>query len=289
MLKKNPVTTKWYADPEARVYNGKLYLYVTRSAPFEMQCNLDILISNDLIEYERKESILDLKTFSGVECAVWAPTVIEKSGRYYLIFAANNIHSDDEPGGLYIGVSDNPDGKFSNVFADGRPLLNKIIHGAQPIDAHLFDDDGKIYLYYGGWGHLNVCVMNDTMDGFVPFSDGQLFREITPDNYVEAPCVFKREGKYYLMYSSGDWGNGTYAVHYGVSDFPCQRVCDAGVILSSSDMAGGPGHNGYFQMNGEYYVAYHRRLIGDKVSYHRLVCVDRLNFDGDKIKPIDMT
>ncbi|MFQ8952724.1 MAG: hypothetical protein ACLR56_06780 [Oscillospiraceae bacterium] len=27
---KNPIIDGWYADPEARVYNGKVYIYVAR-------------------------------------------------------------------------------------------------------------------------------------------------------------------------------------------------------------------------------------------------------------------
>jgi hypothetical protein len=51
---KNPIIDGWYADPEARVYNGKVYIYVTRSLPFEEQHNLDIIVSDDLIHFTKK-------------------------------------------------------------------------------------------------------------------------------------------------------------------------------------------------------------------------------------------
>ncbi len=36
------------------------------------------------------------------------------------------------------------------------------VKGAQPIDAHQFkDDDGAVYLLYGGWRHCNIAVMNE--------------------------------------------------------------------------------------------------------------------------------
>lgn len=50
---KNPIIDGWYADPEARVYNGKVYIYVTRSLPFEEQHNLDLIISDDLIHFTK--------------------------------------------------------------------------------------------------------------------------------------------------------------------------------------------------------------------------------------------
>ena len=39
----NPVVDGWYADPESRVYGDTVYLYVTRSLPFEEQKNLDVV------------------------------------------------------------------------------------------------------------------------------------------------------------------------------------------------------------------------------------------------------
>ncbi|MCQ2381698.1 MAG: family 43 glycosylhydrolase, partial [Clostridia bacterium] len=83
---KGFVFAGWYADPEARVYNGKLYGYVTKSLPFEMQNNLDMVISEDLEHFEIKKDVLDMSTFNGVKMAVWAPTVIEYKGKYYIVF-----------------------------------------------------------------------------------------------------------------------------------------------------------------------------------------------------------
>lgn len=70
---KNPIIDGRYADPEARVYNGKVYIYVTRSLPFEEQHNLDLIVSEDLIHFTKKESILDMSTFKGETFAIWAP------------------------------------------------------------------------------------------------------------------------------------------------------------------------------------------------------------------------
>ena len=179
----NPISEAWHADPEARIYNGKYCIYVTRSLPFEEQLNQDMFISDDLEHWEKIESIIDMSGFPWVKKAVWAPTIIEKDGKYYYIFATNDIHEDNEGGGLEIAVSDSPTGPFKGYL--GKPLIGMIINGAQPIDAHLFkDDDGTIYLYYGGWKHCNVCKMNDDMTGFVPFDDGETFKEITPQCLV---------------------------------------------------------------------------------------------------------
>lgn len=206
----NPILEKQYADPEARFYEGEYWLYVTKSYPFPEQHNLDVIHSKDLVNWEVCSNIIDMSGFTGERFAIWAPTVVEKGGKYYLVFATNDIHPGDKVGGLEIAVSDSPAGPFK-AYTD--TLVGEFINGAQPIDAHLFaDDDGKIYLLYGGWGHCNIGVLNDTMDGFVPLENGELFKEITPENYVEAPCVMKKDGKYYFMWSSGSWTDGTYNV-----------------------------------------------------------------------------
>ena len=290
---KNPIVSGWYADPESRVYGDSVYIYVTRSRPFEEQQNLDLVVTRDLESFEIHSGILDMSTFHGVKKAVWAPTVIDQNGKYYLIFAANNIHSEEEIGGLYIGVCDTPIGPFKNVFENGRPLLNAIYNNAQPIDAHLFkDDDGSIYLYYGGWGHLMVCKMKPTMDGFEPMPEpcfGGIAREITPRDYVEAPYVMRINGKYHLMYSSGKWVNSTYRVKAAESADPCEEFGYYGDVLQAAEIADGPGHNSAFCFHGTQYVSYHRRIPGDTNHHHRVLCIDRLKIEDGKLKPVTMT
>ena len=290
---KNPVVNGWYADPESRVYGDTVYMYVTNSLPFDEQKNLDVVTTCDLENFKVYRNILDMSTYKGAIRAIWAPTVIDQKGKYYIIFAANDIHSEDEIGGLYVGVCDTPIGPFKNVFADGRPLLNNIYNRAQPIDAHLFkDEDGQIYLYYGGWGHLMVCKMNSEMNGFLPMSapchDG-VAKEITPAGYVEAPYVMKIDGKYHLMYSSGNWTNGTYCVKAGMTDDPCSEFKYYGDVLKATELADGPGHNSAFVFRGEHYVAYHRRIVGDLNPHHRQLCIDKLPIKDSKLQKVMMT
>lgn len=93
----------------------------------------------DLEHWEKHPNIIDMSGYPYIHRAVWAPTIIEKNGKYYLIFASNDIQSDDEIGGLEIAVSDSPTGPFVNHI--GKTLIDRFINYAQPIDAHLFKDD----------------------------------------------------------------------------------------------------------------------------------------------------
>ena len=287
----NPIVEGYYADPEARFYEGKYWIYVTHSKPFEEQQNLTAFSSNDMKTWEKHDNIIDMSGFPWVWGAVWAPTIIEKNGKYYLIFATNDIHSNEEPGGLEIAVSDSPAGPFKAMF--NHSLVEDIYNGAQPIDAHLFEDtDGTVYLYYGGWGHCIVMIMNETMDGFVPFPDGKYRKEITPKDYVEGPCMFKRGDKYFFMWSSGDWYRNDYCVYYGTAKSPIGPFEKEGVVVTSTEgVAKSPGHNGYFYIpeTDEYYIVYHRKAIEETDGHGRVLCIDKMQVLDDCIEPISMT
>ena len=285
---KNPIVDGWYADPEARKYGDKYYVYVTGS---EKKNNLDAFSSSDLVHWEKHVGVIAMEEFPHVHKCVWAPTVIDKNGKYYLIFASNDIHSDSELGGLEIAAADRPEGPFHAVIEGS--LVGEFHNGAQPIDAHLFkDDDGTVYLYYGGWRHCNVCRMNDDMTGLVPLDDGEYFREITPDDYVEAPCMIRDHGKYYFMWSSGSWTNGTYHVNYAVSDSPTGGFSGAIPVLEEQlPLANGPGHHGFLYLpeKDQYLIVYHRRIPGDNIPHHRVLCIDRMNLHDGVIDPVVMT
>ena len=59
-----------------------VYMYVTNSLPFEEQKNLDLVITSDLENFEIVRDILDMSTFKCADFAVWAPTEIEKDGKF---------------------------------------------------------------------------------------------------------------------------------------------------------------------------------------------------------------
>lgn len=292
MLKCNSKIAKTYhADPEARIYNGKYYIYATKSRAYSQQKNIDLYVSSDGEKWKEIKDIIDMSTFPYAWQAVWAPSIVEKNGLYYLIFAVNDIQSDDEDGGLEVAVSENPEGPFVNHI--GTHLIGKFINGAQPIDAHFFkDDDGKVYLFYGGWGHCNVALMNEEMNGFVPLPDGNMFKEITPEDYKEAPCMFRHDGRYYFMWSAGAWGDDTYRVVSAVLDKPYDKPENADTILISDyDVAKSPGHNGYIEdTDGQFYIVYHRRPLDKTIRHCRCLAIDKMDFDNDgKIKKIKMT
>jgi beta-xylosidase len=211
----NPFVDGWYADPDIAVYNNTYWVYPTTSKGYSEQTYLDAFSSTDLITWTKHSNILTRASVAWASYAMWAPAPIQRNGRYYLYFAANDIQNNSSLGGIGVAVANQPQGPY--VDAIGRPLIGQFHNGAQPIDQDVFiDDDGQAYMYYGGWGHANVVKLNSDMISLGTFSDGSTYKEITPSGYVEGAQMFKRNGKYYLMWSEGGWTGPDYSVSYAM-------------------------------------------------------------------------
>lgn len=288
---QNPVFPGWYADPEGIIYNNEYWVFPTYSAPYEQQIKFDAFSSKDLVNWTKHETILDNKAITWAEKAMWAPSVIEKDGKYYIFFGANDVH-EGEIGGIGVAVADKPEGPYKDLI--GKPLINDIVNGAQPIDQFVFKDkDGSYYMYYGGWKHCNVVKLSDDFKSLIPFEDGSIYKEITPKDYVEGPFMFIKDGKYYFMWSEGGWTGPDYKVAYAIADSPFgpfERI--ATILEQDATIATGAGHHSVIKVpnKDKYFIVYHRRPLGKKQSYERETCIDEMKFDENGlILPVKMT
>lgn len=288
----NPILPGWYADPEAVVLGDEVWIYPTYSAPYDRQLHFDAFSSRDLVEWRKHERVLEASSVAWARRAMWAPAMVEKGGRYFLFFAANDIQSDRETGGIGIAAADRPEGPFRDYL--GKPLIDRFHNGAQPIDQCIFRDrDGAHYMIYGGWRRCNITRLNEDFTGLVAHPDGEVFKEITPEGYVEGPFMLERGGRYYFMWSEGGWTGPDYSVAYAIADSvygPFRRI---GKILEQDPtIATGAGHHSVVRLGqrDEYYIVYHRRPLGETDRNHRVVCMDRLEFDeAGFIRPVKMT
>lgn len=299
----NPIAEGWYADPEGVVFGDEYWIYPTYSAAFEDQLFFDAFSSKDLVNWTKHEKILDTSAIKWARQAMWAPAAIEKDGKYYLFFGANDIQRPGRDsydpsndinhfGGIGVAIADQPGGPFTDYL--GKPLIGDFYNDAQPIDQFVFKDtDGTHYIFYGGWSHCNIGKLNENFTGIIPWENGQLFKEITPQGYVEGPFMFIRNDKYYFMWSEGGWGNDTYKVAYAIANKATGPFKRIGTILESDkNIATGAGHNSAIQIpnTDEWIMVYHRRPIPNEGRDHRVTCIDKMEFNEDgTIKPIKMT
>jgi beta-xylosidase len=292
----NPVVEGWYADPEAVIFGKTYWIFPTYSAPYNEQVFFDAFSSADLVNWTRHAKILEKDAIKWARRAMWAPAAVEKDGKYYLFFGANDIQNDKELGGIGVAVADAPEGPYRDHI--GKPLIDKFHNGAQPIDQFVFkDEDGQHYIIYGGWRHCNVAKLNDSFTGFIPFEDGTVFKEVTPEGYVEGPFMFRKDGKYYFMWSEGGWTGPNYSVAYAIADSPLGPFKRIGKVLQQDPaVATGAGHHSVMRAPAaggkeeEWYMVYHRRPLGKKGANERVTCIDRMEFDEKgMIKPIKIT
>ncbi|WP_221656986.1 glycoside hydrolase family 43 protein [Bacteroides salyersiae] len=310
----NPIVEGWYADPEGVVFDNEYWIYPTLSdlppgadstdftgwqketraihQVYNIQTYMDAFSSKDMVHWTKHPKVLSVENIKWLEFALWAPSVVQANGKYYLFFGGNDIQNDEQYGGIGVAIADHPAGPFKDAL--GKPLIDKIVNGAQPIDQFVFkDDDGTYYMYYGGWHHCNMVKLSPDLLSLVPFDDGSYYKSVTPESYVEGPFMLKRDNKYYFMWSEGSWGGSDYSVAYAIADSPFGPFKRIGKILQQDEKVGtGAGHHSVIQIPGkdEWYIVYHRHPLGDTAPNHREVCIDRMYFDENGfIKPVEMT
>lgn len=288
---KNPVITGNYADPEGIIYGNNYWIFPTYSAPYEEQLFFDAFSSSDLATWTKHSRVLENGNVKWAKKAMWAPAVLENNGKYYLFFGANDVHQG-EIGGIGVAVADKPEGPYTDLL--GKPLINDIVNGAQPIDQFVFKDkDGTFYMYYGGWKHCNVVKLKPDFTGLLPFEDGSYYKEITPKDYVEGPFIFIKNGKYYFMWSEGGWTGPDYKVAYAIADSPFGPFERIGTILERDpQVAVGAGHHSVIKIpnKDKYFIVYHRRPLGKDGANERVTCIEEMKFDKNgHIIPVKMT
>ena len=300
----NPIIEGWYADPEVALLDDQYWIFPTYSAKYEDQVFLDAFSSDDLVKWTKHEHVIDTSVVKWVNKALWAPAIIEKDNKFYLFFAGNDIQNETGPmydaslgeknkqGGIGVCVADNPGGPYTDLL--GEPLLQEFYNGAQPIDQFVFKAlDDQYYMVYGGWGHCNMAKISEDFTTLIPFDNGELVKEITPEGYVEGPIFFTRNGNYYFMWSEGGWGDASYKVAYAIADSPFGPFKRLATVLEQDpDVATGAGHHSVLNIPGtdDWYIIYHRRPIPNEGRDHRVVCIDRMYFNEDgTIQPVKMT
>lgn len=279
----NPFVDGWYADPDVAIYGDRYWVYPTTSKSYDEQTYLDAFSSTDLVNWTKHANVLTTANVTWATRALWAPAPIERNGRYHLYFAANDIQNNSQLGGIGVAVADRPEGPYRDAI--GRPLVSQFVNGAQPIDQDVFiDDDGQAYMYYGGWGHANVVKLNADMTSLGQFPDGSTYKEITPAGYTEGPQMFKRGGRYYLMWSEGGWTGPDYSVSYAIADSPTGPFVKLDRVLTQdAAVARGSGHNSVINVPGTdiWYIVYHRRPLSETDGNHRQLAYDRMTFNPD--------
>ena len=277
-----PILDGFTADPAIRVFGDTYYVYPTSDKPNWMTTDFSVWSSKNLIDWKNEGMILDVtKDLSWAKIRAWAPDCIERNGTYYFYFCAEQQ--------IGVATADKPTGPFKDAL--GRPLIQKggKVTVGQAIDPHAFiDDDGQAYLYYGNGAYAQVFKLKPDMITL----DGDPV-DIRLRDFREGIVVFKRNGKYYFMWSIDDARSPNYRVGWGTADTPFGPVTspqDGFIVLQKNGAATGTAHHSVVNVPGtdRWYVAYHRHAVPGGSGYKRQTCLVRMEFNPDgTIKPMD--
>lgn len=275
---QNPIITgQFTADPTARVFEGKLYLYPSHDIPSPIErlkewfCMADyhVFSSENLVDWTDHGMILSQENVPWVDSesySMWAPDCVYKDGKYYFYFPA----SPKGKKGFNVGVAiaDKPYGPF-------KPLPEPIkgVGGIDP--CVLLDTDGQAYLYWSGRG-LNVAKLKDNMTELA--SEPVLVADVE-DGFKEGPFAFKHNGKYYLTYP---WvKDKTECLAYAMSDNPMGPFEYKGIIMEQSPTGCWTNHHSLVEYKGQWYLFYHHNDYSPEFDKNRSVRADSLTFNPD--------
>jgi len=294
VVMRSPVLPGYNADPNIAHFGDTYYLYVT-SDGYAGWGGKDFFVwkSKNLVDWQRSaEPFLTLDGANGnVPWATgnaWAPTIIERNGKYYFYFSGHNPTYDRKTIG--VAVASSPEGPFT-AQPTAMILNNEAVTSGQAIDPATFQDPvtGKYYLFWGNGSPVYAELTDDMLgiktETLKPISGLTDFREGSFVNY--------RHGTYYLTYSIDDTGSPNYRVGYATARSIDGPWTSRGVILEKDPAQGilATGHQSIIQVPGtdDWYIAYHRFGLPGGDGQHRETTIDRLYFAADgaikKVKP----
>ncbi len=282
VMAQNPLVTHIYtADPTARVFDGKLYVYpscdkipdrepedgkVTFCMPGYHGFSLEggstwkdhgwILKENDVPWGARNLN------------AMWAPDCVRRGDKYYYYYPAKPA-KDKAFRRIGVGVSDHPMGPFKwekNYIED--------VSGIDPGVLIDTDDNDKSYLFFGGGHQLYVAPLADDM---LSITQKPIIVEGLPAGYKEGAFPLKKDGVYYLTFAHV-FPNEGYTIGYATSDKPMGPYLYRGKIMDN--ISNGTNHHSVVEYNGQWILFYHFWHISG-MNKLRSMCADYMKFKPD--------
>lgn len=277
------VSNRYLADPASLVTNDRVYVYCSNDdeSPVEGGYNIPNVVcisSGDIKNWTDHGIVFDAERDTSWAKKTWAPTAIERDGKFFLYFGN---------GGGNIGVvsSTSPIGPFQDVV--GKPPIE---HGTPRVmparrmwlfDPCVFiDDDGLAYIYFGGNGDDNVRVAKLNRD--MVSLDGEVMKMSAP-SFFEAAWVYKVGDTYYFSYSTTP--RAEMRIDYMTSKNPSEGFTYAGVVADQPPLNNNNNHAAQFKFKDRWYHVYHNRIVANEAGipteFRRNIAIEQFDFNDD--------
>ncbi len=154
-------------------------------------------------------------------------------------------------------------------------------HWAGLYDFSVFSGENKVSL------DKPVSASSTRGSGSEPFKAVDNSNGPNIEDFVEGSYMIKRNGIYYLLYSTGALHDGSYSVHYAMAKNPLGPFTrpDPNIIIrkNKEETTLGPGHNSILRFADRYYIVYHQHNQPhvDAGGVFRQTCADLMEFNDD--------
>ena len=283
---QNPICLPgvYMADPSARVWNNKLYLYCSTDESPDYWCSYrhDLLASTDLKNWNIVPDIFASRG-KGDEVhynnnLLFAPDCAFDNDTFYLYYCQPSKKLNEG-----VAVSLNPEGPFRDVTPINIPVQNQI-------DPAVFiDNDGSAYYLWGQY-NLKIARLKDNMREIDTTSIKTNVLTEKEHCFHEGAYMTKRKGTYYIIYADISRNAKPTCIGYATSSKPYGPYTYRGVIIDNAGCNPGNwnNHGSIAEFKGQWYVFYHRSTHGAKTM--RKACIEPISFNKDgSIPEVEMT
>ena len=215
----NPVIDRDFPDPDVLRVGDVYYAYATNSGGV----NIQVARSTDLVNWELLPDALPrLPAWAAQDFGfAWAPEVTTFDGEQYVMYHVARYQGVQCLG---LAISESPEGPFEPQ--GDAPFVCQMEQGGSIDAASFVDDDGTPYLLWKNDGNALggktwLYIQQLAPDGLSLIGEPvQLLErdQMWEGRLVEAPTLWKHDGRYYLFYSANDYASPQYAIGYAVSD-----------------------------------------------------------------------
>ncbi len=277
---QNPIITNQFsADPTARVFDGKIYVYPSHDIParpgkgragwFVME-DYHVFSSENLTDWTDHGVIVSQYNVPWVDSTMfnmWAPDCMYRNGKYYFYFPAG-AKDKSKRGGIGVAVADKPYGPF-------KPEPEPIV-GIGGIDPNIFmDRDGQAYIITA-MGRFTIAKLKDNMLEIE--GKPQVIDSLPTKGLKEGPFMFERNGIYYLTYPHVQ--DKTEQLEYAIGNNPMGPFKVTGVIMDERPECW-TNHQSIVKYKDQWYLFYHSNDLSPNFDKNRSVRIDSLFFNAD--------
>lgn len=277
---QNPIIhDQFTADPTARVFNNKVYLFPSHDIPAPVGqrqdwfCMADyhVFSSENLTEWTDHGVILSQENVPWGKAdgySMWAPDCVYKNGKYYFYYP--NAPREGRGFAIGVAIAEQPEGPYTPE--------KESIKGVMGIDpCVLIDADGAAYLYWSGMGIRGGRLKENMTE----LANGSQVMEGLPEGFKEGPFAFKRDGRYYLTFPWVRKDKGTETLAYAMSDSPLGPWQFKGIIMTEHDNSCWTNHHSLVEYKGQWYLFYHRNHYSPNMDKRRSACIEKVTFNAD--------